>query len=113
MLVELCDIVCKGVTPYAPALGKGGGAGLLSLVKFFEFLLDRGCFQRKKSVFHYCALPFFAVDEFDEFYDDRIQWFIGSLIDIEIEVSPERVGAVVGVLLVGLFKRRALFFCQW
>ena len=86
--VECRDIVGRGVNPYAPAAGEGTRAGLGSLLKFLEFLLDRVGLQRKKSVLDHDLLPFFAIDEFDELSNDRIQWFIGLLVDIEIEVAP-------------------------
>src|SRR6185295_9958043 len=107
-----CDVVCRGVWPYASAAGKGGGAGSPSLVKSLEFLLDRVGFQREKPILDHHFLPFFTIDKFDEFSHDRIQRFIGRLVDIEIQVPPERIRSIVRVLLAGLFIRRALFFSQ-
>src|SRR6185503_10389233 len=112
IVVEYRDIVVRGVWPYAPAAEEGARAGSPSLVKFLEFLLDRRGLQRKKPVLDHYSLSFFTVDEFDEFGDDRIQRFIGRLVNIEIEVAPERIGSIVCVLLVGLFIRRALFLSQ-
>src|SRR6476620_11565624 len=107
-LAEWCEIVCGGVWPYAPAAGKGDGAGPPSLIKFLEFLLDRAGFQREKSVFDHDLLPFFTIDEFDEFSDDRIQRFIRRLVDIEIEVAPERIRPIVRIFLAGIFKRHTV-----
>src|SRR6185295_18161751 len=111
-LAEWCEIVCRGVWPYAPTAGKGDGAGSPSLVKSLEFLLDRVGFQREKPILDHHFLPFFTIDKLDEFTDDRIQWFIGYLIDIEIQVPPERIRSIVCGLLAGLFERRALFLSQ-
>ena len=89
---ECRDIAGRGAEPYAPAAGEGTRAGLGSLLKFLEFLLGRVGLQREESVFDHDLLPFFAIDEFDELSNDRIQGFIGLLVDIEIEVTPERIG---------------------
>src|SRR4029077_3282140 len=112
-LAEWCEIVCRGVWPCAPAAGKGDGAGSPSLVKSLEFLLDRGGFQREKPILDHHFLPFFTINKLDEFLDDRIQWFIGHLVDIEIQVPPERIRPIVCVLLAGFFKRRTVFLSQW
>src|SRR6185295_11181330 len=104
-LVDWCATMCRGVWPYAPVTGEGAGAESDSLVKFLEFLLDHVGLQWKKSVFDHHLLTFFTIDEFDEFSDDRIQRFIRSFVDIEIEVAPERIRPIIGVLLIGLFKR--------
>ena len=98
-LVDWCDIVCRGVWPYAPTEGEGARAGPVSLVKFLDFLLDRAGLQWEKPVFDRHLLSFFTIDEFDEFSDDWIQRFIGHLVDIEIEVAPERIRPIVRVLL--------------
>ena len=109
-LVEWCAIVGRGVWPYTPtAAGERAKGGSLSLVKFLEFLLDRDGFQREKSVLDYHLLPFFTIDKFDEFSDDRIQWLIGRLVDIEIEKTPKRIRSIVRVLLAGLLERHAVF----
>src|SRR6267143_387491 len=113
-LVEWCAIAGRGVWPYTPTAGGEGAKGeLLSLVKFLEFLLDRDGFQREKSVFDHELLPFFTIDKFDEFSDDRIQWFIGRLVDIEIEMTPKRIRSIVRVLLAGLLKWHAVFLREW
>ena len=108
-LIECCDTFCRGVWPYAPTAGEGARAGPVSLVKILEFLFDRGGLQREKPVFDHHFLPFFTIDEFNEFSDDRIQRFIGRLVDIDIEMAPERIRSIVRVLLIGLLKRHTLF----
>src|SRR6185503_14072522 len=113
IVVEYRDIVVRGVWPYAPAAEEGARAGSPSLVKFLEFLLDRRGLQRKKPILDHDFLTFLTVDKLDEFFDDRIQRFIRSLVDIQIEMAPEWVGSIVRVLLVGFHIRHAVFLCYW
>ena len=71
-LVERRDNVGRGVWLYAPTAGEGAKTGSPSLVKVLEFLLDRVGLQREKPVLDHHFLPFFTVNEFNEFFDDRI-----------------------------------------
>jgi len=82
-----------------PPEGESTRAWSGSLVKLRQFLFDRIRLQREESILDHDLLPFFAVDKLDELFDDRIERLIGRLVHIEIEMPPERIGPIVGVLL--------------